>query len=231
MLQGRRKITHKELKKDKLVTTYFQVRSWFDNPENRKKLGMAAGIVVVLVIAVFIYFSNKKTKNEEAETKLSAIISLYQQGKFNEAINGDPAAGMTGLNEIVANYGSTNAGQTAKFFLANCLYSIKDYDNALKYYEDYSGNNDLIKGSCIAGMGAIYEIKGDLRKAAEYYEKAVKVNKELIINQENLYNALRIYAQLDDKESAQRLYKVLKEDYPKSKYINEAKRFEPVLQN
>jgi hypothetical protein len=42
---------------------------------------------------------------------------LYQQGKYNEAINGDAAAGITGLNEIVSNYGGTEAGQTAKFFL------------------------------------------------------------------------------------------------------------------
>jgi len=231
MLQGRRKITHKELKKDKLVTTYFQVRSWFDNPENRKKIGIAAGIVAVLVIFVFIYISNQKTKNEEAETKLSGVISLYQQGKYQEAINGDQAAGITGLNEIVANYGGTKAGQTAKFFLANCQYSLKDYDNALKNYEDYSGDNELVKASCISGMAAVYEIKGDLKKSAEYYEKSVNVNKNLVINQENLFNALRIYAQLNDKESASRIYKQLKEEYPKSKYVNEAKRFEPVFKN
>ncbi len=231
MLQGRKKITHKELKKDKLVTTYFQARTWLDNPDNRKRIGTVAGIIVVLIIAVFIYISNKKTKNEEAETKLSAVINLYQQGKYQEAINGDQAAGITGLNEIVANYGGTNAGQNAKFFLANCQYSLKDYDNAFKNYDDYSGKNDLVKASCLSGMGAIYEIKGDLKKAAEYYEKAVNVNKDLVINQENLYNAVRIYAQLNDKESAKRFYKQLKDEYPKSKYVNEAKRFEPVFSN
>lgn len=231
MLQGRKKITHKELKKDKLVTTYFQARTWFDNPDNRKKVGTIAGIVVVLVIVVFIYLSNQKTKNEEAETKLSGVISLFQQGKYQESINGDQAAGITGLNEIVANYGGTNAGQTAKFFLANCQYSLKDYDNAFINYEDYSGDNDLIKASCLSGMGAVYEAKGDLLKAAEHYEESVKVNKELVINQENLFNALRVYSQLNDKESAGRIYRQLKEQYPKSKYVTEAKRFEPVFKN
>src|SRR3990172_2310461 len=80
MLKARRKITHKEIKKDKLVTSYFQVRTWFDKPENRKRVGMAAGIVVILVIAVFLYISNRKTKNEKAETKLSMVKKLTHQG-------------------------------------------------------------------------------------------------------------------------------------------------------
>jgi len=231
MLKARRKITHKEIKKDKLVTSYFQVRTWFDKPENRKRVGMAAGIVVILVIAVFLYISNRKTKNEEAETKLSMVITLYQQGKYQEAINGDPAAGIVGLNEIVSNYGSTNSGQTAKFFLGNCFYNIKDYDNALKNFDDYSGNNDLIKASCISGIGAVYEAKGDLKKAAEYYEKSVTVNNELLINQDNLFNAIRVYSQIGDKESANKLYKQLKKEYPKSKFVTEAKKFESQFKN
>lgn len=231
MLKARKRIKHKELKQDKLVTSYFKVRTWFDNPENKRKLGIAAGIVAVLIIAVFLYISNRKAKNEEAETKLSAILTLYQQGKYNEAVNGDAAAGIIGLNEIVANYGRTEAGQTARFFLANCQYNLKDYDNALKNYEDYSGSNDILESSCISGMGAIYEAKGDLKKAGEYYEKAAKVSKELVTNQENLFYAVRVYTQLGDKENANRVYKQLKEDYPKSKYVNDAKRYEVEFKN
>ncbi|HEY3250713.1 MAG TPA: tetratricopeptide repeat protein [Ignavibacteria bacterium] len=231
MLKARRRIKHKELKQDKLVTSYFKARSWFDNPENRKKIGIGAAIVAVLILAFFLYTSNRKAKNEEAETKLSTILTLYQEGKYNEAINGDQAAGLTGLNEIVVNYGGTEAGQTAKFFLANCQYNLKDYDNALKNYDDYSGGNDIIKASCVSGMGAIYEAKGDLKKAAEYYEKAAKVSKELVTNQENLYHAVRVYSQLGDKENANRVYKQLKEDYPKSRYVNDAKRYEAEFKN
>ena len=38
MLKARKKITHKEIKKDKLVTAYFNVKEWFLSPENKKKL-------------------------------------------------------------------------------------------------------------------------------------------------------------------------------------------------
>jgi hypothetical protein len=57
------------------------------------------------------------------------------------------------------------------------------------------------------------------------------VNKEVVINQENLFYAIRAYTQSGDKESANRVYSQLKEEYPKSKYLNESKRFESEFKN
>ncbi len=230
-LKARKKITHKEIKRDKLVTGYFEARNWLDNAENKKKLYIGAGILLVLIAGVYLYFNNKQAKNEEAELKLSSVISLYELGKYPEAINGDPAANILGLNQIVNEYGNTKSGETAKLYLGNCYYNLKDYDNALKQYDSYGGDNDIVKASCISGVGAVYEAKGDLKKAGEYFEKAAKVNKGVVINQENLFYAIRSYTNAGDKESAKRVFATLKEQYPKSKYINESKRFESEFKN
>ncbi|MBN8585733.1 MAG: tetratricopeptide repeat protein [Ignavibacteria bacterium] len=230
-LKARKKITHKEIKKDKLVTGYFEARNWLDSDENKKKVYIGVGVLLALVVVGFLYFSNKKAKNEEAEVKLSAVISLYEQGKYPEAINGDPAANITGLNQIVNDYGSTESGETAKLYLGNCYFNVKDYDNALKQFDNYGGDNDIVKASCISGMGAVYEAKGDLKKAGEYFEKAASVNKGVVINQENLFYAIRSYTNAGDKENAKRVFAKLKEQYPKSKYINESKRFEAEFKN
>lgn len=230
-LKARKKITHKEIKKDKLVTGYFEARNWLDSDENKKKVYIGVGVLLALVVVGFLYFSNKKAKNEEAEVKLSAVISLYEQGKYPEAINGDPAANITGLNQIVNDYGNTESGETAKLYLGNCYFNVKDYDNALKQFDNYGGDNDIVKASCISGMGAVYEAKGDLKKAGEYFEKAASVNKGVVINQENLFYAIRSYTNAGDKENAKRVFAKLKEQYPKSKYINESKRFEAEFKN
>lgn len=230
-LKARKKITHKEIKKDKLVTGYFEARNWLDSDENKKKVYIGIAAIVVIVAGIFLYVNNRKAKNEEAETKLSAVISLYEQGKYPEAMNGDPASGIMGLNAIVNEYGSTNSGETAKLYLGNCYFNLKDYDNALKQFDSYSGSNDIVKSSCISGMGAVYEAKGDLKKAGEYFEKAANVNKGVVINQENLFYAIRAYTNAGDKESARRIFASLKEQYPKSKYINESKRFESEFKN
>ncbi len=230
-LKARKKITHKEIKQDKLVTGYFEARNWFSSPDNKKKVYIGLIALVVLVAAGFLYRNNKNAKNDEAEAKFSAVIPLYEQGKYPEAINGDPAAGIMGLGQIVNEYGSTNSGETAKLYLGNCYFNMKDFDNAMKQFESYGGSNDIVKASCISGIGAVYEAKGDMKKAGEYFEKAANVNKGVVINQENLFYAIRSYTNAGDKESAKRVFASLKDQYPKSKYINESKRFEAEFKN
>lgn len=231
MLKARKKITHKEIKKDTLVTAYFEGKEWVTKTENKKRIFSIAGIIIVIVVLIFFYLNNRKSKNEEAETKLSAVISLYDQNNFQAAINGDPVSNIMGLKDIVDKYGSTESGETAKLYLGNCFYNINDYDNALRQFEDYSGKNNIIKASCLSGIGAVYEAKGDLKKAGEYFEKAAKVDKDVVINPENLFYAVRAYVNAGDKESAKRVFEMLKADYPKSKYISDSRRFESEIKN
>jgi tetratricopeptide (TPR) repeat protein len=231
MLKARKKITHKEIKKDKLVTAYFEVKEWFTSPENKKKLYTVAGTVVVIIILIFFYINNKKAKNEEAEVKLSSVISIYDQNKYQEAIDGDPANNIMGLKDIVDRYGSTESGETAKMLLGNCYFNLGDYDNALKQFEDYAGGNDIVKASCLSGIGAVYEAKGDMKKAGEFFEKSTEVNKNVVINPENLYYAVRAYSEAGEKENAKRVFEKLKNNYPKSKYIGDSRRYETVFSN
>ena len=231
MLKGRKKISQREIKKDKLVTAYFGSREWISREENKKRICTVVGIIAVLAVAAFFYINNKKAKNEAAETQISGVIGFYEAGRYQEALSGDSSSTTPGFLSIIDNYGGTESSETAKFYAANCYFNLKDYENAMKFFEDYSGKNDMLKASCFSGIGAVYEVKGDLKRAAEFFEKAAKVNKDLIINQENIYYSIRSYTQAGDKENARRMYQMLKSEYPKSKYISETKRFEPEFRN
>jgi len=231
MLKARKKITHKEIKKDKLVTAYFESKEWFTKAENKKRIYTIGGTVIVIAVIIFFYLSNRSAKNEEAEIKLSAVITLYDQNNYQQTLDGDPAQNIMGLKEIVDKYGSTESGETAKLYAGNCYFNLNDFDNALKSFEDYSGKNDIVKASCLSGIGAVYEAKGDLKKAGEYFEKAAAVNKDVVINPENLYYAVRAYSQAGDKEGAKRVFEILRNEYPKSKYIGDSKRFESEFKN
>lgn len=226
MLKARKKISHREIKKDKLVTAYFESKEWFAKEENKKRIYIFGGILVAIAVLIFFYVSNKKAKNEEAEVKLSAVITIYDMNNYQQALDGDPAQEIMGLKEIIDKFGSTQSGETAKLYAGNCYFNLNDFDNALKMFDDYSGNNDIVKASCLSGIGAVYEAKGDLKKAGEFFEKAAKVNIDVVINPENLFYAVRAYSQAGDKESALRVFEVLRSEYPKSKYIGDSKRFE-----
>jgi tetratricopeptide (TPR) repeat protein len=223
MLKPKKKITKKELKEDKLVTTYFKATNYL---YEKKKLlfGAIGGLVAIVLIGLIIY-SNRKAANEEANTAFANILAAYDQGVFQVAIDGVPNRNLKGFKQIVEEYGSTPVGELAKFYLANSYFALKDYDSALKYFEEYGGSNDLVAASCLAGVAAVYETKSQYKDAAEYFEKAGNKMKDALTTPEHYCNAARNYALAGDKSKALELYEKVKKDYPTSNPARDVDRF------
>ncbi|CUT07452.1 Tetratricopeptide repeat-containing protein [Candidatus Kryptonium thompsonii] len=118
------------------------------------------------------------------------------------------------MKYIVENYGGTDAGEIATYYLASAYFMLGDYDNALKYFKKYDGNDKLLFSASLAGIASIYEIKGEYKKAGEYFEKAAQRFRENILVPEYLYNAARNYKLAGEREKALRLYERIKKDYP-----------------
>ena len=223
MLRAQKKISKRVIKEDTLVTTYFKAQTWYD--ENKKRISTVGGILLVVVLGLWFYSNNMRANNERATTDLAKVYSFYDNGQYLIAINGIPERNIAGLQSIVDNYGSTNAGNLAKFYLANAYYNTQDYDKALKYFDDFSGNTSLLTNSALAGVGACYEAKGNYMKAAENYEKAALKNAEDPNVADNLMNAARNFAKAGEKERAVELLKRVKRDFPTSTAAREVDRY------
>jgi len=223
MLKPKKKISKKEIKEDKLVTTYYEATTWY---ESNKKLvnGIVTG-VIVLAIAAFAYSNNVSSNNRKANTELGKILRYYDQGQYDVAINGNLQEGARGLQAIVDDYGSTKAGELARFYLANAYYGQRDYDKAMQNFLDVSFSDDLISSSALAGAGACYEAKGDHEKAASYYEKAALKHGKAVTAAENLFRAAQNYAAVGNKEKALDLYKKVKKEFPTSSYARDIDRW------
>ena len=224
MLRAKKKISQRVIKEDALVTTYFKAKVWYD--ENKKRVSTVAGIVAVLAVALWFYSNNMRANDDRATSELAKVYSFYDNGQYQIAINGVPEKNVTGLQSIVDNYGSTKAGNIAKFYLANAYYNSQNYDKALQYFNDFGGSsNALIENSAIAGIGACYEAKGDFKKAAENYEKAALKNNDDPNAADNLVNAARNFGKSGDKDRAVELLKKVKKDYPTSTAAREVDRY------
>ncbi|MCX6143226.1 MAG: tetratricopeptide repeat protein [Ignavibacteriales bacterium] len=223
MLKPKKKISKKEIKEDKLVTTYFEATTWY---ETNKKIvnGVLVG-VVILAIVVVAYMNNVNSNNQKANTELGKVISYYDQGKFDVAISGNLQENVRGLQSIVDDYGSTNAGELAKFYLANAYFAQNDYDKALKYFLDVSVKDDMITASAIAGAGACYDAKNDYEKAASAYEKAAFKSTKDVNAAENMFHAARNYLSAGNKEKAAELFKKVKKEFPTSIVAREIDRW------
>lgn len=227
MLTKRKHISKKEIKEDKLVTSYYQAVKFFD--QYKSQLYIYAIALVVVAAGVYWYLNHKSANNEKANVELSRVMGLYDSGAYQEAIDGRPGTNVIGLKKIVEEYGSTESGETAKIFLANSYNMLGKFDDAFKYYDDYSGGVDMYKAAALAGKASYYESKNELEKAADSFRDAARVSKENVNNADYLLNAGIDYYKTGAKEKAAEQFSKIKDEYKTSMAVREADQYLSLL--
>jgi tetratricopeptide (TPR) repeat protein len=223
MLKPQKKISKREIKEDTLVTKYFETRQWIDN--NTKVLSYIGIGIVGLMIIGFLWTKSRSDSNEKATAMLAKITVYYDEGRYDLAINGVPQEGTQGLQAIVDEHGSTQAGEIARLYLANSYFALKNYDKALSAYDGISVSDKMITASAYAGMASCYEAKNDFSNAASYFEKAASKNMTNVQGPENLQRSAMNYAAAGKKEKAVDLLQTLKKEFPSSPYARDVERY------
>jgi tetratricopeptide (TPR) repeat protein len=223
MLKPRKRITKREIREDKLVTSYFEATDWFTR--HKRLVTGALTTLVVIVVGAVVVSNNIRASNTRATEEVGRVLRYYDEGKFAEAINGVPQENIRGLLAVVEDFGSTKAGERAKLYLANAYFAIGDYENALKYYQSASLKDKMLHASAIAGAAACYEAKGDHANAASNFERAAGVGKDVVLAPEYLHLAAVNYAAAGQKDKAVALLQRVKKDFPNSSAAREADRF------
>lgn len=214
MLQKKKKLSKKEIKEDKLINFYKSSIDFFEKYQSRIFI---YGAVLVIVVAVIIWYQNNESKKDaEAGLELSRIMTLYDQGSYLEAIEGKQGTNIIGLKSLVDKYGGTENGETAKIYLANCYSFLSKYDDAFKYYKDYDGSIDYFKAASLAGQAGHYAMNGDYEKAANLYLNASKQSSVNSQNPDYMLNAGIYFLKTGEEEQAKILFGNIKEDYSTS---------------
>lgn len=228
MLQKKKKLSKKEIKQDKLFDLLHNAEMYFEKYKN--KIFTYLVVVVVAAAAVYFYINQKSENNEKAGLDLSRIMSLYDQGAYLEAIEGKQGSNIIGLKKIVEEYDGTENGETAKIYLANCYAYLGNYDEAIKYYEDYSGSIDYFKAASLAGQAGNYASQQNYEKAADLYLEASKMSNVNSQNPDYLLNAGIFYLKAGNIEEAKILFDRIKEDYSTSLSYREVDKYLALVQ-
>jgi tetratricopeptide (TPR) repeat protein len=214
MLQKKKKLSKKEIKKDTLLDLYESSIGFFE--KYKSKIMLYGGVLVVVAAAVYFYINQKSQSNEKAGLELSRIMLLYDQGAYLEAIEGKQGTNVIGLKKLVDEYGGTENGETAKIYLANSYAFLGNYEEAIKYYSDYSGSIDYFDAAALAGEAGYYASKEEFKKAAELFLKASKRSEVNSQNPDYLFNAGINFLKAGEKEEAKIIFNTIKEDYATS---------------
>jgi tetratricopeptide (TPR) repeat protein len=214
MLKQKKKLSKKEIKEDKLINFYKSSVNFFEKYKN--KVFTYGGVLVVVIAAIYFYLNQKSENNEKASLELSRVMPIYSQGSYLEAIEGKQGTNIIGLKRIVEEYGGTENGETAKIYLANSYAFLGNYDEAFKYYKDYSGSIDYFEAASLAGQAGYYAMKGDFEEAANLYLKASKISQVNSQNPDYMLNAGIYFLKAGEKDEAKMLFNKIKEDYSTS---------------
>lgn len=188
-----------------------------DFVENNQKTIIYVALALALLIGA--YFAYKSFIKEPAEK--AAMESLYKaesqfaQDSFALALD-NPGDGNDGFLTIIDNYGSTKAGNLAKYYAGVSYLNLGRFQDAIDYLEDFSPAGKVSPIMKNGVLGDAYSELNDLDKALSFYKKAgFNSDNELLTPY-----YLRKYGALSevqgDKDAAINAYKEIKSKYPDS---------------
>ena len=193
--------------------------------ENNKNTIMYALIgIIVLVAAVWGWNKISASNNEKAQDEIWASQLLFEQGQYEQALEGFEA--------LISEYGSTKSGNLAKAYAGLCNKELGNYAEAINQLKDFSGNDDVLAPAILAAQGDCYvnQENPDNKKAAELFEKAAKAADNAQFSPLYLKKAGLAYEAAGDNAAALKAYQTIKDNWAETmsaqtidKYIERVK--------
>ncbi|GAA4753919.1 tetratricopeptide repeat protein [Flavisolibacter ginsenosidimutans] len=193
-----------------------------------KIVTIVLGAAIVLVGGVLIYKNFiKAPKEKKAAEAIFRAQEYYEKDSLDKALKGDGQ--YPGFETVISQYGSTDAGELAKFYAGSIYLKKGSFDKAAKYLKDFSTDAPQIQARAYKLLGDALSEQGKGKDAIDYYKKAASTFEE---DETGAAEALFFAAYLadkvlNDKNQAVELYKEIKTKYPHAptQWVNEADKY------
>ena len=183
--------------------------------EKNKKILIGAIIAILVVIAaVFGIRAYNNSRANAAEEEIFAAEQWFAQDSLQLALKGN--AMHMGFEAIADEYGSTKAGNRAKYCAGIICLRQGEYQKAIDYLESYNLKDDFTPILAKVMVGDAYYELNNVKEAINSYEKAAKMDDNEITTPYALFKAGLGYMNLGDNAKANELFTQIKEKYPSS---------------
>jgi tetratricopeptide (TPR) repeat protein len=168
-------------------------------------------------------------KELEAQKAIASAQTAFNQQQYEQALKGD--GNSKGFLKVIDEFSGTKTANLAKLYAGLSYAKTDKVDEAIKYLEDFSAqDDDMVSPAAIAALGDLYIQKGDNEKGINTFIKAAEKADNDAVSPVFLLKAGQVYESLDQKEKALDLYNKIKKKYFRSplsqeidKYIERAK--------
>ena len=201
-----------------------KTEEFLQQKDNQKKIVYVFIAIILIVAIIFGWHWMSQNKNEKAQNEIWNSELLFDQGQYEQALEGFEA--------VVDEYGSTRAGNTAKAYAGLCHKNLGNYEDAIKFLQDFDGNDNVIAPAILSALGDCYVDKEnpDYNKAAQTFEQAAKAANNAQYSPLFLRKAGLAYEAAGDQKNALKAYQNIKDNWAETslaqsidKYIERVK--------
>ncbi len=222
----KKKVSRKELLKEPDEFLTFSRRLMAFVLENQKPIAIGLGTVFGLIILFSLigYFSEKS--ENQAFARLQEATRAYDQALEGK---GSPEAAYEAVRSdfeaLMDQYGNKEAGRIARMRFADIAYEAGDADQAIALYQkalnDFKGRPG-IENLILSSLGYAHESRGELEKAAGYFEQ-ITAAAGTLLKAEAYFNLGRLYEKLGEPQKSKAAFEKVISDYQDSVYADMVK--------
>lgn len=154
-----------------------------------------------------------KPQQQEAVGAIWQAQVQFDRDSFQLALE-NPGGGYDGFLGIIDKYGSSDAGNSAKYYAGVCYLRLGQFDNAIQYLEDFSASGDLMPIMKNGLLGDCYSEKKDFDSALDYYKKAADSGNNDLLAAYFQKKLGLLYEYQGNKEAAKEAFERLYRDFP-----------------
>lgn len=179
--------------------------------KNKFLAGIAAIVIVVVGILGYQHFISEPNEKKASEALFKGE-QYFLADNYELALNGD-SLGYEGFIKVANEFSGTDAGELANAYAGICYAQLGQYEEAVKYLNNFSADDQLASPALMATMGNCYAQLGQLEKAAATLVKAANKANSHALSPIYLIQAGQIYEKLGKKSEAVSAYQTIKDKY------------------
>jgi tetratricopeptide (TPR) repeat protein len=207
-------VTNAPVEEDDAARIVYRAKGFW---EKYSKPIIYVGLAIIVLAGG--WFAYKKLVAEPKEATANEAIwkaqQYFEKDSVRLALNGDGRN--AGFEKVAKNYGSTKAGNLAKYYAGLCYLKLGNPNKAVTYLKDFSTDSKLMQSFAYARLADAYSELNKNNDAINFYDKAAHGFPQFEAGSaEALFRAGQLSQISGKNDDAIKYYKEIKEKYPRS---------------
>ena len=183
--------------------------------ENGKVLSII-GVLLIVVVGGYFAYTNLylKPMEKEASAMMWKAEYYFETDSLEKAINGD--GNYFGFQYIADEYGSTRAGNLAKYYLGISYMKQGEYEMAIGYLKSADLGDEMVASVALGTIGDAYVELEAYDQALSYFEQAIAHSDNQFTAPLYLMKKALLEENLGQYEEALESYRTIEQKYPES---------------